>query len=318
MKNSINPALAWGGVLLAGALWGGGAVVAQFAIERGMSPYSLAFARFALGLPLLWLWHWRACARALAQHALQAPSTPGSIPAAAPSGLRRETWRTRALVMGIGVALALSVSCWFAAIAVLGAALPTVISVCCAPVVVALVSVLRGYERLTFALLAALALGLAGVLLIALPEAGWELPEAYATGIALSLACAVLHALVVLGNARMPARVSAVEASAWGMTAAAGCMALLALAQGITWPVGAPVWWSVAYTGVVTTSVAYLLFAWGARQLGPTAAGVCILVEPLVATLLVGWLFAEALSPQQWLGAALLGLSMLLLARRVR
>jgi DME family drug/metabolite transporter len=45
--------------------------------------------------------------------------------------------------------MALSVVSWFAGIAVLGAALPTVIAICCAPVLVALVSVVCGFERMT-------------------------------------------------------------------------------------------------------------------------------------------------------------------------
>jgi hypothetical protein len=55
----MSAALAWGGVLLAGALWGGGALVAQFLIDGGIAPQSLSLARFALGVPLLWWLHWR-------------------------------------------------------------------------------------------------------------------------------------------------------------------------------------------------------------------------------------------------------------------
>ncbi|MCJ0766053.1 DMT family transporter [Variovorax terrae] len=300
MKNSTVSALAWGGVLLAGALWGGGALVAQFVMVHGMSPQSLALARFACGLPLLWWWHLRQ----------PAPSAR----AGRWGGL---SWRERAMVAGTGVAMALNVSCWFAGIAALGAALPTVISVCCAPVIVSVVSMLRGYERPTGRLLAALLLASAGVALMVFPANGWVWPQHYLAGLAWSFASAGLHALVVLGNARMPSRVTAVTASAWGMTAAAGCMALLVLGQGLpTWPHGGPAWLGVAYTGVVTTSVAYLLFAWGARRLGPTAAGICTLTEPLVATLLAAGLLSEPLAPRQWLGAAGLGLAMLLLMRR--
>jgi drug/metabolite transporter (DMT)-like permease len=60
MNARMSAALAWGGVLLAGALWGGGALVAQFLIDGGIAPQSLSLARFALGVPLLWWLHWRA------------------------------------------------------------------------------------------------------------------------------------------------------------------------------------------------------------------------------------------------------------------
>ncbi|MDQ0035754.1 DME family drug/metabolite transporter [Variovorax boronicumulans] len=297
----MSAALAWGGVLLAGALWGGGALVAQFLIDGGIAPQSLSLARFALGVPLLWWLHWRA--QRMAQ--------------SADAHWRHLTRREQFQVVGTGAAMALNVSCWFAGIAHLGAALPTVISICCAPVIVALVSVARGYEPFGLRLLGGLVLALAGVALLVMPAKGWgPLPAGHAAGLAWSFASAFCYALVVLGNARMPVRVPAVTASAWGMSVAALCMLAVAWPSGITWPSGAAQWLGAAYTGVVTTSVAYLAFAWGARRLSPTAAVVGTLIEPLVAALLAALLFAEPMAPRQWLGAVLLAVAMLLLMRR--
>ncbi len=298
MNARTSAALAWGGVLLAGALWGGGALVAQFLIDGGIAPQSLSLARFALGLPLLWWLHWRA------------PAMPGA-------GWADLSSRERSQMLATGAAMALNVSCWFAGIVHLGAALPTVISICCAPVIVTLVSVLRGYERLGRRLIAGLLLALAGVLLLVMPAGGWgPLAPGHAAGVAWSLGSAFCYAMVVLGNARMPARVPAVTASAWGMTAAALCMLAVALPSGITWPSGGAQWLGVGYTGVVTTSVAYLAFAWGARRLSPTAAVVGTLIEPLVAALLAAALFSQAMTLRQWAGALLLAGAMLLLVRR--
>lgn len=302
MDARTSAALAWGGVLLAGALWGGGALVAQFLIDGGMAPQSLSLARFALGLPLLWCLHRRMAADPRAGVRWR-------------SLARREQWQ----VAGTGVAMALNVSFWFAGIAHLGAALPTVISICCAPLVVALVSVARGYERFGVRLALGLALATGGVALLAMPGAGWRhggLPAGHLAGLAWSFGSAFCHALVVLGNARMPARLGAATASAWGMAVAALCMLAIAWPAGITWPGGAVQWLGVVYTGVVTTSVAYLAFAWGARRLSPTAAVVGTLVEPLVAALLAALLLAEPMAPRQWTGAAVLALAMLLLAWR--
>ncbi len=301
MNTRMSAAPAWGGVLLAGALWGGGALVAQFLIDGGIAPESLSLARFALGLPLLWWLHWRIRCAAGAT----APTWRSLAP--------RERWQ----VIGTGAAMALNVSCWFAGIAHLGAALPTVISICCAPVIVALVSVLRGHERFDARLAVGLALATGGVALLVAPEAGWRrdgLPETYATGLAWSFGSAFCYAAVVLGNARMPQRLGAVTASAWGMSVAALCMLAVAWPAGITWPAGAAQWLGVGYTGVVTTSVAYLAFAWGARRLPPTSAVVGTLVEPLVAALLAGLILAQPMAPRQWLGTAVLGSAMLLLA----
>lgn len=300
MNERMFATLAWGGVSLAGALWGGGALVAQFLIDGGIAPQSLSLARFALGLPLLWWWHWRAREMPRVQW-------------------RELAYRERWQVVATGVAMALNVSCWFAGIAHLGAALPTVISICGAPVIVAAVSVLRGYERFGGRLLAGLVLASAGVALVVWPAAGLgALPAGYLAGLAWSFASACCYALVVLGNARMPVRLPTVTASAWGMSVAALCMLVAAVSAGMTWPAGAMQWLGVGYTGVVTTSVAYLAFAWGARRLSPTAAVVGTLIEPLVAAVLAAWLFEQALAPRQWLGALLLGAAMWLLARRGR
>jgi DME family drug/metabolite transporter len=100
------------------------------------------------------------------------------------------------------------------------------------------------------------------------------------------------------------------------MTAAALCMLAVALPSGITWPAGGAQWLGVGYTGVVTTSVAYLAFAWGARRLSPTAAVVGTLIEPLVAGLLAAALFSQPMTSRQWAGALLLAGAMLLLVRR--
>lgn len=300
MNSRTSAALAWGGVLLAGVLWGVGALVAQSVMEGGgMSPFSLSLARFALGLPLLWWWHWR-----------QMAATPAA------GQWRHLPWRERSLVVLTGLAMAMNVTCWFMGVAYIGAALPTVISICCAPVIVALLSVLRGYERASGQLLSALVLALIGAGVIVMPAEAIMLPKDYVAGLAWSFASAALYSLVVLGNARMPAHVPAVSASAWGMTVAALLMFVLAGAQGITWPRDGLAWLQVAYTGVATTSIAYLAFAWGARRLSPTVAVVGTLIEPLVAALAAAWLFAEPLTVRQGVGALLLGASMVLLARR--
>lgn len=280
--------------MAAGVLWGGGALVAHGLMAQGMSSASLALARFALGLPLLWWWHWR-------------QRTAGAV-------WRELPRRQQALVAGTGVAMALNVTCWFAAIALMGATLPTVISICCAPLFVAAVSVLRGYEQGGWRPGVALLLALAGVVLIVRPASGWVLPAGHALGVVLSLASAALQAGVVLANARMPAGVPPVSASAWGMTAAALAMAVVVAPQGITWPVGAAGWLGVLYTGVLTTSVAYLLFAWGARHITPTAAGLGILVEPLATALLAAWLLSQPLAPVQWAGGLLLAAALVLMA----
>jgi DME family drug/metabolite transporter len=257
-------------------------------MQSGMSPYSLSLARFALGLPLLWLWHFRQSA--------------GMTDNMTWTGL---SLRIRGLILFTGLAMALNVTCWFAGIELIGATLPTVISICCAPVLVAIFSVLRGYEPRSGRLMAGLGLAVAGVALIVVTKE-LNLPANYALGLVWSFSSAILYAVVVLGNARMPKEVPAITVSAWSMTAAAVFMAIVSSVRGIDLPTARVVWLQVGYTGVVTTSVAYLAFAWGARHLPPTSAVVGTLVEPLAAAVLAAWIWNQPLTGQQYLGAALL------------
>lgn len=299
--SSGSPAwLAWGGVLLAGALWGGGALAAHAALASGMTPASLALARFALGWPLLWWW-----ARRMA-------SGGGGD-----SGARwsAQPWSVRRLVLGAGLAMALNVACWFVAIQAMGPALATVVAICCAPVFVALLAALLGQERLGRVRSAALLVAVAGTALVVLPvdaSAGqlqWR-------GVAWGLASALSYAVVALCNARLPHTLPAARVAAWSMAAAAGGAVLAVAGSGFAWPQTLAGWLGAAYTGLVATGLAYLAFVAGTRRIGPTASVVGTLVEPLVAVLLAAWWLGEVLLWRQWLGGGLLCAAIASLALR--
>lgn len=298
MNVHSNTAKAWWCVLLAGFLWGVGALVAQSAMDAGISPHTLSLARFALGLPLLWLWHGRQDMH------IKRQSRWNQLP-----------WQGRLHIVWTGLAMAANVTCWFLGIERIGATLPTVISICFAPVLVAVFSVARGYEPLSARLVCGLVLGVAGVALIVV-TGDFVLPQDYRMGLIWSFSSALLYALVVLGNARMPKEVSSVTASAWSMTAATIFMALVCAVQGVTLPHTPLVWLQVGYTGIVTTSIAYLAFAWGARNLPPTSAVVGTLVEPLAAAILAAWLWNQQLTAQQYAGALALAFAMYVLSRK--
>lgn len=298
MKNQTKAVTAWGSVLLAGILWGGGAIVAQSVMQSGMNSISLSLARFALGLPLLWWWHWQQRGSGIDD-----------------ARWRRLPWRSRGVVVTTGVAMALNIICWFTGIKLIGATLPTVISICFAPVLVTLISVLRGYEALSVRLVAALALAVCGTGLIVAID-GLTLPIDYAEGLAWSFTSAFLYAMVVLGNARMPNQVSSVTASAWSMSVATLLVLAASLRYGITLPNNGIVWLQVGYTGVFTTSIAYLAFAWGARRLSPTSAVIGTLVEPLATALLAACLWNQPLTTRQYAGALMLAVAMFILSRR--
>lgn len=67
---------------------------------------------------------------------------------------------------------------------------------------------------------------------------------------------------------------------------------------------------------MVTAALAVLAFSWGAARLSPIALTVATLLEPLTAVLLSAALLGERLGATQWLGAALLLVSIWGLSRR--
>jgi DME family drug/metabolite transporter len=252
----------------AGALWGTGALVVNLLIARhGFSPETISFWRFVVGAGVLLAVFGRpALWRAVRGHL--------------------------GLLAAAGTCMALYVLCWFLGIERIGASIPTLIALCLPPVLVTVVAVLRGQERVDAPLVAVLVAALAGTALIVVREggSGGALPDgAMRAGVAFSVASAVLYAAFTLVSGRL-----AQDLGAGPMTT---CLTIVAaVVMGL----------SGLYRGVVTAALALLAFSWGAARLTPTALTVATLIEPLTAVALSALLLGEQLSAWQWLGGALL------------
>jgi drug/metabolite transporter, DME family len=279
----------------AGFLWGTGALVVNLLIARyGLGPESISFWRFVVGSVLL----------------LALFARPAVWPRV----------RAQALVLvGAGTCMALYVLCWFLGIARIGAAVPTLIALCLPPVLVTLVAVARGRERLDVPLALTLAAALAGTALVVLREGGPAADASTGTvvaGVLFSIASAVLYAGFTLVSGRLSQALGAGPATMGLTVVAAVVMGLSALYAPLAWPGDAPPEAWLLYLGLVTAAIALLAFSWGAARLSPTALTVATLVEPLTAVLLAALLLGQALSSSQWLGAALMIASIAALGRR--
>jgi DME family drug/metabolite transporter len=290
-----TPATALAAACGAAFLWGTGALVVNLLVMRfGQSAENISFWRFVVGALALLLVFGRAPVWP------QLPRHAGTLALA-------------------GAAMALYVSFWFLAIARIGAAVPTLISLCLPPVLVTLLAVLRGRERLDASLALWLLSALAGTVLVVARHSADGPAVASATlwaGIALSVGSAVLYAGFTLVSGRLSRDLGA-GPSTMGLTVvAAAVMGLSALYTPLSWPGELPpeVW--LLYLGLVTAAVALLAFNWGAARLTPTTLTVASLVEPLTAVLLAAWLLGEHLGPWQWLGAALMLAAIVGLGRR--
>ena len=70
----------------------------------------------------------------------------------------------------------------------------------------------------------------------------------------------------------------------------------------------------VAHLGLVTVTVAYLLYAAGLRTVPLGASATLSLAEPATATVLATLVLGEHLGPVQWAGLGLVGTGLALLA----
>ena len=288
------PRLALAAACGAGFLWGTGALVVNVLIARhGFTPENISFWRFVVGSVVL---------LAVFGRASLWPAVRRQLP----------------LVVGAGTCMALYVLCWFQGIARLGAAVPTLIALCLPPVLVTLVALLRGQERLDFSLVVVLAAALIGTALIVLRHGAAKDvgDQDLLIGVAFSVASAVLYACFTLVSGRLSTSLGAGPAATCLTVVAAAVMGLSAFYRPLHWPQEVPPEAWFLYLGVVTAALALLAFSWGAARLSPTALTVATLVEPLTAVLLAAVLLNERLAPLQWLGGALLLASIWGLSRR--
>lgn len=293
LPNKTAPALA--AACGAGFLWGTGALVVNLLVARfGQSAENVSFWRFVVG--------------ALVLLAVFGRSTVWQrVPAHLPR------------LLLAGACMALYVSFWFLAIARIGAAVPTLIALCLPPVLVTLLAVLQGRERLDAPLALWLASALGGTMLVVARHGGATVAgaeNALWEGVLLSIGSAVLYAGFTLINGGL-ARALGAGPSTMGLTViAAVVMGASAFYTPLSWPGELPPEMWLLYLGLVTAAVALLAFNWGAARLTPTTLTVATLVEPLTAVLLAALLLGEQLGAAQWLGAALMLVAIAGLGRR--
>lgn len=280
----------------AGFLWGTGALVVNVLIARhGFTPESISFWRFVVGAVVL--------LAVFGRRSLW-PAVRAQLP----------------LLLVAGTCMAMYVLCWFLGIERIGAAVPTLIALCLPPVLVTIVALLRGHEKLDLQLLVVLAAALGGTVLIVLRHGGASDASgsgAMLAGVAFSVASAMLYAGFTLVSGRLSQSLGAGPSAACLTLVAAVVMGLSGLYRPLAWPADVPPQAWFLYLGVVTAALALLAFSWGAARLSPTALTVATLVEPLTAVVLAALLLGEQLGLAQWIGAALLLGSIWGLGRRI-
>ena len=271
-------------IVLAAVLWGtvGVAIKALYGLAD-TNPLSIGFFRLAIAVPALF---W-ACWLTL--------------------GVRmfRVARRDLALMLLLGAMMALYQVCYFGAIAQVGVAIAVLITLCIAPVLVALLSLWLFREKLTPKLILALTFALIGTALFVdfQPHGGAQ--GNAVIGVLLALGSAFGYAVITLCSRTLARRYHPLQSLSIGFGTGAMILLPFAIANGV---VNYPVvgWVLLLYLGLVPTVLAYVLFLSGMRYTTATVASITTLLEPMTSTLLAWLFFKEQLTLLGLLGGILL------------
>ena len=182
------------------------------------------------------------------------------------------------------------------------------------PTWVAVISAVRGLERLTVPRVIALALSLSGIaLMVGMPGAGGLHPA----GVALALLGALLYALYIPMISQLGASLPPAVTSVF----AAGGAALVLLAAMLS--DGAPrvaisltAWGAIGMLAVLCTVIAFIVFLRALAVLGPVRTAIISTVELFWAALLGGIVLGQRLTPRALFGGMLIASAVIVLQVR--
>jgi RarD protein len=172
-----------------------------------------------------------------------------------------------------------------------------------APVFIALAAPVFLRERLSAVVLAALAVGAAGVALVCAggPGGGYS-----AAAVAAGLGSAVTYAaLVIVSKRLLLGRAEPLTVAFWDCLVGALVVAPALLVAGRVLPSGAGEWGAVLLLGVVFSGLATLAYATLLRRVRAQTAGILTFLEPVAAVLLAAALLDDPLSAGTLVGGAL-------------
>ena len=192
---------------------------------------------------------------------------------------------------------------FFSSVRLTGVAIGTVVTIGSAPVFSGIIEWLLVKRRPTRVWIMATALAIIGCALLFLNKDGIVVNP---VGIAMSLGAGLLFAFYTLVNKDVLDKVDPVPAVAviFSMSAIM-LMPFLFLfeTEGLMTGRGISV---VLYLGIVTTSVAYILFSAGLKRIPSSSAVTLSLAEPLTAAILSVIVVGERLTGTSWMGIAML------------
>ncbi|WP_226279504.1 DMT family transporter [Burkholderia anthina] len=276
----------WAMVLTAATLWGTtGIIFNVLGTSAGANAVSISFLRLALSVPFLFLM----------------------------GRIHLGTWFIKLtpkgllVLAGLGLGMAFYQLTYVLAIERVGVAISVLISICGAPIFVALISVAWLGERFNAQTMIALVLAIVGtVFLVGLPSGVVQDVRQFWIGVAIAVACAVCQAFYVLA-ARASGKICS-PMHAGGIGFAIGALALLpfGLHDGLQLHYTMDGWLMLLYVAAVPTAIAQTLFLGGIKGTGAVGGAIASLLEPLVSTVLAVLLLHERMTWYSIVGAVIL------------
>ncbi|MCP3420646.1 DMT family transporter [Nocardioides pinisoli] len=273
-------------VAAASVLWGTGGLAVQLIREHDpLSPVTISAWRMAIAAGVLLL-------------ALLALRRGGELVDLA------RTRPRQLLVVGVGTAAYQGF--YFVSVTQVGVAVSTVVSLGLAPVLLTVAESVRHRRAPSRGRLAVLAAALAGLLLVSVAGHESSTGPAPVAGVLLALASGTTYALTTAAGGSVSQQAPPLVLTA-GMTlvGAAVLLPCLALVDGplVTTDPAALAW--LAYLGVLTMALAYVLLYSGLRVVAPSTAVTASLVEPVTAAVVAAVVLSESLGPAAAVGIVL-------------
>lgn len=270
-------ALPYIAVLFAAMLWGTTGTTQTF-LQDGISPFAVACVRSGIG---------------------------GGVLLVVVLLMRKMNWRSWPWKWTIAAALSIALfQClFFSSIRFTGVAIGTVVTIGSAPVFAGLLEWLIWKVKPTRIWAVATSLAIVGCILLFVNR-GEAVVDPF--GVGLALGGGMMFALYTNVSKQLTKSAETLPAVAMTFSLCALFLVPLALMDGVTWIGSMNNLVPMLYMGIMTTSVAYLLFLGGLRLVSSSAAVTLSLAEPLTAALLGVFFLGEYLSWASWGGVLLI------------
>ena len=179
------------------------------------------------------------------------------------------------------------------------------------PVLVALLALLLGWEKLNRRTLIVLSVAMAGIAI----TLGGKL-EGQPLGIGLGLLAAAVYAVYILIGGRLTRGVDPMAAAFVILATGATANGMLAMASGAELPHTGTAWLAIGAIALFSTVFAVTFFLLGIKHVGAARASIISTLEPVITVFLGVSLLGESVSASQSFGGALVLSAVVLLAQR--